>query len=186
MLSALLREDVVGLRSRSTLLERPDGPWLRLPADPAAAALLLPLGEDGYQSTYAARLPLLVREADGARLTTTDDVLAALRALADPADHEGFDAFAEECRQTLATMRLHSRTRDETDTELTDVTGRTRAPGPAFPAAWRTTRWPLGSTTPSTPPHAAAPVWTSDSCVPTHRSSTRVSHCAGSPCRAPP
>ncbi|MGP8303432.1 IucA/IucC family protein [Streptomyces inhibens] len=119
VLGALLREDVVGLRTRGTLLERPDGPWLRLPADGAAGALLLPLGEDGYQSDYAARLPLLVRESDGARLTTIDEVLAALRALADPVDHEGFDAFAEECRQTLATMRLHARTRDEVEDELT-------------------------------------------------------------------
>ncbi|MFI0713545.1 IucA/IucC family protein [Streptomyces inhibens] len=119
VLGALLREDVVGLRTRGTLLERPDGPWLRLPADEAAGALLLPLGEDGYQSAYAARLPLLVRESDGARLTTIDEVLAALRALADPVDHEGFDAFAEECRQTLATMRLHARTRDEVEDELT-------------------------------------------------------------------
>ncbi|MEV0372135.1 IucA/IucC family protein [Streptomyces sp. NPDC050636] len=119
VLGALLREDVVGLRTRGTLLERPDGPWLRLPADEAAGALLLPLGEDGYQSEYAARLPLLVRESDGARLTTIDEVLTALRALADPVDHEGFDAFAEECHQTLATMRLHARTQDEVDTELT-------------------------------------------------------------------
>ncbi|NUK13700.1 hypothetical protein HRW18_38350, partial [Streptomyces lunaelactis] len=29
-LSALLREDVVGLRTRSTAVERPDGTWLRL------------------------------------------------------------------------------------------------------------------------------------------------------------
>ncbi|MEU9116300.1 IucA/IucC family siderophore biosynthesis protein [Streptomyces sp. NPDC048483] len=119
VLGALLREDVVGLRTRGTLLERPDGPWLRLPADAASGALLLPLGEDGYQSEYGARLPLLVRESDGARLTTVDEVLTALRALADPVDREGFDAYAEECRQTLATMRLHARTRDELEDELT-------------------------------------------------------------------
>lgn len=129
VLGALLREDVVGLRTRGTLLERPDGPWLRLPADEAAGALLLPLGEDGYQSAYTARLPLLVRESDGARLTTVDKVLTALRALADPADHEGFDAFAEECRQTLATMRLHTRTQDEAEDELMDHHG-------ADPAGW--------------------------------------------------
>ncbi|MFI1502452.1 IucA/IucC family protein [Streptomyces platensis] len=123
VLSALLREDVVGLRTRGTLLERPDGPWLRLPAGPDAGALLLPLGPDGYQSTHAARLPLLVREADGARLTSADTVLAALRELADPADHPGFDAFAEECRQTLATMRLHTRTRDEAERILTERHG---------------------------------------------------------------
>ncbi|GES33250.1 hypothetical protein San01_57380 [Streptomyces angustmyceticus] len=130
MLSALLREDVVGLRSAGTRLERPDGPWLRLPAGPAAGALLLPLGADGYQSTWAARLPLLVRESDGARLTTVDAVLTALRALADPADRPGFDAFAEECRQTLATMRLHTRTRDAVDRLLTERHG-------TSPAAWQ-------------------------------------------------
>ncbi|MGW3012403.1 IucA/IucC family protein [Streptomyces sp. NPDC001219] len=123
VLSALLREDVVGLRSRGTLRERPDGPWLRLPAGPDAGALLLPLGPDGYQSTHAARLPLLVRESDGARLTTADEILAALRELADPADRSGFDAFAEECRQTLATMRLHARTRDEFEQRLTERHG---------------------------------------------------------------
>ncbi|MGI5256479.1 IucA/IucC family protein [Streptomyces angustmyceticus] len=130
VLSALLREDVVGLRSGGTRLERPDGPWLRLPADPAAGALLLPLAADGYQSTWAARLPLLVRESDGARLTTVDAVLTALGALADPADRPGFDAFAEECRQTLATMRLHTRTRDAVDLLLTERHG-------AAPAAWQ-------------------------------------------------
>ncbi|MEU5211776.1 IucA/IucC family protein [Streptomyces sp. NPDC020742] len=123
VLSALLREDVVGLRTRGTLLERPDGPWLRLPAGPDTGALLLPLAPDGYQGTHAARLPLLIRETDGARLTSTDAVLTALRALADPADRPGFDAFAEECRQTLATMRLHTRTQDETDRLLTERHG---------------------------------------------------------------
>ncbi|WP_198535043.1 IucA/IucC family protein [Streptomyces natalensis] len=124
VLSALLREDVVGLRTRGAVLERPDGPWLRLPAGAAEGALLLPLGPDGYQSRYAARLPLLVREADGARLTTLDEVISALRALADPVDRPGFDAFAEECRQTLVTMRLHARTRDEADGELVERHGR--------------------------------------------------------------
>ncbi|MFG2136426.1 IucA/IucC family protein [Streptomyces sp. NPDC048650] len=123
VLGALLREDVVGLRSRGTVLERPDGPWLRLPADEAAGALLLPLTADGYQSVHAARLPVLVRETDGGRLTTVDGVLTALRALADPEDRAGFDAFAEECRQTLATMRLHARTRDEAERHLTQRHG---------------------------------------------------------------
>ncbi|MGW2414286.1 IucA/IucC family protein [Streptomyces tubercidicus] len=127
VLSALLREDVVGLRTRGTLLERPDGPWLRLPAGPDAGALLLPLGPDGYQSTHAARLPLLVREADGARLTSADEILTALREHADPADHTGFDAFAEECRQTLATMRLHARTREEAEQKLTERHGASAA-----------------------------------------------------------
>lgn len=112
VLSALLREDVVGLRTRSTVVPRPDGDWLRLPA-PEGDALLLPVTEDGYQCVYAARLPLLVRESDGAELTSCDSVLGALCALAEPEDRGGFDAFAEECRQTLATMRLHAATRSE-------------------------------------------------------------------------
>ncbi|MER7175227.1 IucA/IucC family protein [Streptomyces mesophilus] len=129
VLSALLREDVVGLRTRSTVLRHADGPWLRLssadghdslppsayghepPSSPADGpdTLLLPVVEDGFQSEYGARLPYLLRESDGARLSDTDSILAALKPFADPEDRGGFDAFAEECRQTLATMRLHAR-----------------------------------------------------------------------------
>ena len=106
VLSALLREDAVGLRTRSTLVDRPDGPWLRLPTEDDA--LLLPVVEDGFQCEYAARLPLLVRESDGTELDSYGTVLTALRALADPVDRDGYDAYTEECRQTLATMRLHA------------------------------------------------------------------------------
>ncbi|MEH0639030.1 IucA/IucC family protein [Streptomyces bottropensis] len=127
VLGALLREDVVGLRSRSTLVHHPDGPWLRLPS--AADALLMPVAEDGFQHTHAARLPLLVRESDGTRLVTCGSVLAALRDLAEPVDRAGFDAFAEECRQTLATMLLHEATAQETADGLTDLYG-------ADPADW--------------------------------------------------
>ncbi|MFJ4974744.1 IucA/IucC family protein [Streptomyces coeruleorubidus] len=127
VLSAFLREDVVGLRSRSTLVHRPDGPWLRLAA--GYDALLLPVAEDGFQSAYGARLPLLRRASDGAELRSYDDVLGALRALADPDDRAGFDAFAEECRQTLATLRLHAETRDALAAELTSRHG-------ADPACW--------------------------------------------------
>lgn len=115
VLSALLRENVVGLRDSGSLVERPDGPWLRLPVD-GDDALLLPVTEDGFQHAYAARLPLLLRESDGTEYTTCETVVAELRALADPVDRDGFDAFAEECRQTLATMRLH----DDTGKEITD------------------------------------------------------------------
>lgn len=127
VLGALLREDVVGLRSRGTLVHRADGPWLRLAA--ADDALLLPVTEDGFQSPYAAREPLLLRESDGARLGTCEAVLAALRALAEPVDRAGFDAFAEECRQTLATMLLHEETGEETAAGLVDLYG-------ADPADW--------------------------------------------------
>ncbi|MDQ1050617.1 IucA/IucC family protein [Streptomyces sp. V4I2] len=128
VLSALLREDVVGLRTRSTLAHRPDGDWLRL-ATPEGDALLLPVAEDGYQCVYAARLPLLVRESDGGELTSYDSVLGALRALAEPEDRGGFDAFVEECRQTLATLRLHAATR-------TRVAGLLTARHGADPARW--------------------------------------------------
>ncbi|OIK00872.1 siderophore biosynthesis protein [Streptomyces sp. MUSC 14] len=127
VLGALLREDVVGLRSRSTLEHRPDGVWLRLPAE--SGALLLPVADDGYQCAYAARLPLLLREPDGTALTSCDTVLGALRELAEPVDRAGFDAFAEECRQTHDTMRLHARTR-------ADVEGRLTARYGPDPAHW--------------------------------------------------
>ncbi|MGX6739652.1 IucA/IucC family protein [Streptomyces xantholiticus] len=128
VLGALLREDVAGLRTRSTPVEREDGLWLRLAA-PEGDALLLPVVEDGFQSTYAARLPLLVRESDGREFVSHDDVLTALSAHAHPADRDGFGAFAEECRQTLATMRLHARTREEVTGRLTNRHG-------ADPADW--------------------------------------------------
>ncbi|MEU6760091.1 IucA/IucC family protein [Streptomyces sp. NPDC046685] len=133
VLGALLREDVVGLRTRTTIVDRADGRWLRLPADDGDA-LLLPVVEDGYQSVYAARLPLLARESDGRELTTHDEVLGALSALADPVDRGGFDAFAEECRQTLATMRLHADTADEVAAALT--AGTLAATRGADPADW--------------------------------------------------
>jgi siderophore synthetase component len=115
VLSALLREDVVGLRTRGTAVQRPDGTWLRLAtaAGDAGDALLLPVREDGFQCERAARLPLLRQEPDGTELTTADDILAALAALADPADRGGFDAFADECRRTLSTVRLHADTHEQ-------------------------------------------------------------------------
>ncbi|MFC9678974.1 IucA/IucC family protein, partial [Streptomyces sp. NPDC056948] len=127
VLSALLREDVVGLRTRSALVHRPDGPWLRRAA--GRDALLLPVAEDGFQCRYAARLPLLLRASDGAELTSHEEVLDALRALAEPEDRAGFDAFDEECRQTLATLRLHADTRDAVAGRLTGRHG-------ADPARW--------------------------------------------------
>ncbi|MEU1626158.1 IucA/IucC family protein [Streptomyces sp. NPDC020096] len=132
VLSALLREDVVGLRSRSAPVVRQDGRWLRLPAADGEA-LLLPVAEDGYQSEYAARLPLLRRETADRRtadLTSCDDILRALRALADPVDGPGFEEFAEEYRQTLATMRLHHDVRAGTHQRLAASYG-------PDPARWR-------------------------------------------------
>ncbi|WP_269853450.1 IucA/IucC family protein [Streptomyces sp. RPT161] len=142
VLSALLREDVVGLRRRSTPVARPDGRWLRLPAADGGA-LLLAVAEDGYQCEYAARLPLLRQEsAEGrtAELTRFADILGALRALAEPVDRPGFDAFAEEYRQTLATMRLHDEVRAATHRRLAAEHG-------PDPAHWRGHRGALAHDT---------------------------------------
>ena len=124
VLSALLREDVVGLRTRSTALERPDGTWLRL-ATGDHDALLMPVSaaRPGFQSTLEARLPLLRRESDGAELADTDSIMTALAGLADPVDRDGFDAYATECRQALAVLRLHTATGDEVTAQLTDAYG---------------------------------------------------------------
>ncbi|MER7765289.1 IucA/IucC family protein [Kitasatospora sp. NPDC096140] len=117
VLSALLREDVLGLRSRGTVETRPDGPWLTVPE----ARLALPVAPEGFQCEYAARLPLL--ELDGRRITGPDTVVAALAELAEAEDRPGWAAFAEECRQTLATMELHERVRTEVHDRLTDLYG---------------------------------------------------------------
>ncbi|MFC8126976.1 IucA/IucC family protein [Streptomyces sp. NPDC057302] len=156
VLSALLREDVVGWRTRSGPVRLPDGLWLRLPVarQPAAAAdiaragasddagagartgastgartsarvgaragdaLLMPVRADGFQGTYAARLPLLRWESDSAELSDAGSVLAVLRDLADPVDRAGFDALDAECGQALDAMRLHAGTRTEADALL--------------------------------------------------------------------
>ncbi|MGW6915257.1 IucA/IucC family protein [Kitasatospora sp. NPDC054939] len=119
VLSALLREDVLGLRTRSTAEERPDGRWLRLAR--GGRTLALPVAPEGFQSEYAARLPLL--EVDGTAVADLDDAVAALAGLADPEDRDGWTAFAEECRQTRATMELHERVAAEVHTRLADLYG---------------------------------------------------------------
>lgn len=127
VLSALLREDVTGWRTRSTPVRQGDGLWLRLPVatreHSRGAALLMPVSDDGYQSTYAARLPLLRREPGGGELVDTAGVLAALRDLADPVDRGGFEAFAVECRQALDALRLHAGTRREVESLLSERYG---------------------------------------------------------------
>ena len=132
ILDALIREDVVGLRTRGTTTERPDGTWLHLPAGDGAA-LLIPVEPDGFQSAWRARLPLLRQEPDGREVRTPDGIVAELARLADSVDRGGFDAFAEECRQTLTTMRLHARTQDEVTGLLADRYGA----DPAHWSGWR-------------------------------------------------
>ncbi|WP_197084440.1 IucA/IucC family protein [Saccharothrix sp. ST-888] len=121
VLSALLREDVLGLRSGGLVESRPDGPWL------TDGALALPVAEEGFQSEYAVRLPLL--EVYGTPLTGLEEILAELRGFADPQDRDGYLAFAEECRQTLDTMRLHGSAQPAVLDALADRFG-------ADPAHW--------------------------------------------------
>ena len=116
VLSALLREDVLGLRTNGVLEQRPDGPWL------TDGTLALPVAPDGFQADHAARLPVL--EVNGVRLTGLPAVLAHLAERADPLDRPGHLAFAEECRQTLATMELHDRVRPEVHAELAERYGK--------------------------------------------------------------
>ena len=120
VLSTLLREDVVGLRTRSTIEERSDGRWLRLATGTGnTSALLLPVREDGFQSEFAARLPLLRTEPDGHDLATGEEVLAALAGLAaEPEDRDGFTAFATEYQDALAALRLQAATHDQVTTYL--------------------------------------------------------------------
>ncbi|WP_435609168.1 IucA/IucC family protein [Streptomyces sp. C10-9-1] len=127
VLGALLREDVGGLRTRSTLVALPDGPWLRLPTG-EGRALLLPVREDGFQSRWTARLPLLREEPGGRDLTSTGAVLDALARLAAPGDAPGYRAFAEECDRDLLARRLHSATHAAVLARLAEVHG----PDPAY------------------------------------------------------
>ncbi|MEU5978313.1 IucA/IucC family protein [Streptomyces sp. NPDC047315] len=128
-LSALLREDAAGLRSRTTRVDLPDGTWLRLPTDDDALLLPVRRTEPGFQHHEEARLPLLRRESDGTVLTGCDEVLHALRALADPRDRAGYDAFAQECREATAAARQQTRTTDAVHRDLVTRYG-------ADPARW--------------------------------------------------
>ncbi|MFE0425828.1 IucA/IucC family protein [Streptomyces sp. NPDC058953] len=113
VLSALLREDAVGLRSRTTRIDLPDGAWLRLPAHDDALLLPVRTTAPAFQYGTEARLPLIRRESDGTEFTGPAAVLGALAAVADPRDRPGFAALEAECRQADATVRLHRATDDD-------------------------------------------------------------------------
>lgn len=131
VLSTLLREDVVGLRTRTRAEEHADGRWLRLRAEGGARAdLLLPVEDDGFQCEYAARLPLLRVEGDGRDLTRGPEVLDALAGFAAAEDRPGFAAFTGEYRDALDALRLQADTREDV---LARLAGRH---GPD-PAAWQ-------------------------------------------------
>lgn len=130
VLSALLREDVLRMRSEGRLKNRKDGPWW------SWDGFALPVVEEGFQSDFAARLPHL--QAGGELLTDLSAILARLAEHADPEDLPGHLAFAQECRQTLATMRLHERVRPTVHRKLAEAYGKDPADwvGPAASLAF--------------------------------------------------
>ena len=133
VLDALLRENFAGL-SNHIEFSGPD-PVLALPGLPA-----LPLQPDGFLADFQVGRP--------APPLTLDDVHAALRTLADPADQPGVEDFAQECRDALAAHHLR-------DQELPRVT-RTLARRPV--SAWRGLTGQLGyDTLAAVRPHPAYP-----------------------------
>lgn len=123
VLTTMIREDVVGLRSRGTVVERSDGHWLRL-ADVGGRSILVPVQADGFQCELVARLPLLRIDPEGRELRTGQDVLGVLTEFADPEDRPGFAAFAVEYQDSLTALRLQ----DEARSRVLDQLGTQRGP----------------------------------------------------------
>ena len=100
VIDTLLREDYAGLSLRVRLSQ--GTPALHLPSGPGAAGLVLPLERDGFLAD--------LRISRGAcPQLALDDVDAALTAISDPMDSAGVASFAEECRQSLATLEQRER-----------------------------------------------------------------------------
>ncbi len=104
VVSTLLREDYAGLSGRIRL--RGGRPVLALPADHGGAGVMVPLERDGFLADF--RIPRAPAGPSCPALTL-DDVAAVLTAVSDPLDSDGVAAFAAECRQALATLRLRER-----------------------------------------------------------------------------
>ncbi|WP_372406627.1 IucA/IucC family protein [Streptomyces luteireticuli] len=109
VLDTLLREDAYRLRSTAHSHRRPDGDWLALRA--GGRTVCLPVAGDGVRREVRVRRPLL--ETGGAIVTRLAPALAVLRAAAGPQERPGFDAFAAECADELAALRLHERMRGD-------------------------------------------------------------------------
>jgi len=109
IVDTLLREDYGGLSAR--IRRRDGGAVLDLPAGRGTPARgvpgrALPLEPDGFLADL--RL-LQAPEGQPASALTLDDVDAAVAAVSDPRDRDGVAAFATECRQALAAIRLRAR-----------------------------------------------------------------------------
>lgn len=99
VLDTFLREDFLGIRSRGSVV---DG-VLRF--ELAGRRVTVPVRPDGFQCDIAVAEPVLT--CDGERIADLAGVLALFRSSIEPADLVGFDAFGRECRDALATARLH-------------------------------------------------------------------------------
>jgi siderophore synthetase component len=104
IIDTLLREGYGGLAGRVRRLL--DGMVLDLPVGRTGRGQTLPLEHDGFLTDFR-----LLRTAAGlpAAALTLDDVDVVIAAISDPRDGAGVTAFAAECRQALAALRLRER-----------------------------------------------------------------------------
>ncbi|HEY1821131.1 MAG TPA: IucA/IucC family protein [Trebonia sp.] len=102
----MLREGYGGLPGR--VHRNGGGAVLDLPGSGSGQDRTLRLERDGFLADFR-----LLRTAVGepAEPLTLDEVDAAIAAVSDPRDHDGVAAFATECRQALAALRLRERHR---------------------------------------------------------------------------
>jgi siderophore synthetase component len=104
IIDTLLREGYGGLPGR--VRRQGGGAVLHLPAGRGGRGRTLPLERDGFLADF--RL-LRTKAGRPAVALTLDDVDAAIAAVCDPRDRDGVAAFAYECRQALAALRLRQR-----------------------------------------------------------------------------
>jgi hypothetical protein len=112
VIDTLLRENYADLQRR--VLVHRGSPALSLPRDHGKPVLMVPLERDGFLADLRVRRP---RQGDSLATSprsarpplVLDDVDSALTAIGDPLDHAGIAAFAGECRQALAALRLRER-----------------------------------------------------------------------------
>ena len=124
IIDTLLREGYGGLSGR---VRCHDGSAvLDLPVSGGGPGRTLPLERDGFLADFRLRRTPAGLPVAG---LTLDDVDAAIAAVSDPLDSAGVAAFAGECRQALAALRLRERHRPVT------IAGLGRA-GPAASDAW--------------------------------------------------
>jgi siderophore synthetase component len=106
VIDTLLREGYGGLAAR--VRRHGSGAVLNLPAGGSGRGRTLLLEQDGFLADFR-----LLRTAAGrpAQALTLDEVDAVVAAVSDPRDAGGVRAFAIECRQALAALRLRERHR---------------------------------------------------------------------------